>query len=193
MGKFSYAEPPKPDQIFKIQYRAINGTVENFNTLYGVTAKVNSNSDGMFEIKYPRSYPYTNSKLDQFEPPLLLVNGLGIPPVTPKITECFFIFSIPFEESVEIGLAWAYLAVNFPLHGDAVSGHCIAETVVQDVVIKKNGSISPLHQFKAGVKPQDVMCEGILELKKYRLVIHPDGRPYCATQASATELIQRWG
>jgi hypothetical protein len=109
------------------------------------------------------------------------------------MTDCFFVLSIPFKGSVKVGLAWMYLPTNFPFHGDAIPDHCIPETTVQDVVVKKGGTISPLHQFKAGVRAQDVMCEGPMEPDEFRLVIHPDGRPYCVTQESATELIQRWG
>ena len=194
VGRFSYAEPPKPDQIFKIQYRVINGTAENFRAQIGASANVSSVDGGILEIKYPRNYPYTNSNSDQFAPPLLFINGMEPPQVpTPEITECFFVFSIPFEGNAEIGLAWAYLATNFAFHGDVVPDHCIPETVVQDVVVKKGGTISPFHQFQAGVNAQDVMCGGVLELPEYRLVVHPDGKPYCVTRESATELIQRWG
>lgn len=194
VGRFSYAEPPKPDQIFKIQYRVINGTAENFRAQMGASANVSSVDGGILEIKYPRNYPYTNSNSDQFEPPVLFINGMEPPQVpTPEITECFFVFSIPFKESIGIELAWAYLLWQEPFHGDEIPDYCITETVVPDVVVKKDGTISPLHQFKAGVKAQDVICGGILEPEEYRLVIHPDGRPYCVTRESATELIQRWG
>jgi hypothetical protein len=192
VGKFSFAKPPKPDQIFKIQYRVINGTVENFSAQSWTSADVSTVNGGVLEIKYPRNYPYANS--DQSAPPLLFVDELEtFPPNASEITECFFVLSIPFEGSVEVGLAWMSLPTNFPFHGDAVPDRCIPETTVQNVVVKKDGTISPLHQFKAGVRAQDVMCEGPLERDEYRLVIHPDGRPYCVTQESVKELVQRWG
>lgn len=201
IGKFSYTDPPKPDQIFKVQYRVVNGTLDDVNAKFGFYGNVSATERGILEIKYPRNYPYTNSKPDEFNefiPPILLIDGREVypEPSPAEITDCFFVFSIPFSGSAEfesVELAWAYLATNLPFHGDEVPAHCIAETVVQNVVVKNDGTISPYHQYKAGVRAQDVMCEGGLEPKEYRLVIHPDGRPFCVTQESATDLIQRWG
>src|SRR5690606_12751814 len=138
------------------------------------SAKVGFNGNiaatgGILEIKYPRNYPYTNSipgEFSEFLPPILLVDGKEVySEATPAgITDCFFVFSIPFSGSAEfesVELAWAYLATNLPFHGDEVPEHCIPETVVQNVVVKNDGTISPYHQYKAGVKAQDVMCEDV--------------------------------
>jgi hypothetical protein len=55
VGKFSFAKPPKPDQIFKIQYRVVNGTVENFYAQSWTSADVSTVNGGVMEIKYPRN------------------------------------------------------------------------------------------------------------------------------------------
>ena len=64
VGKFLYSDPPKPDQIFKVQYRVINGIIENFNATYGfgtdLSFGINTETNGTLEIKFPRNYPYTN-------------------------------------------------------------------------------------------------------------------------------------
>lgn len=195
VGKFSFTEPRKPDQIFNVQYIAVNGTIENVSAKFGFSGSIDATDSGILEIKYPRNYPYTNSPSDEFvAQPIVFINGLEADvSAVPEITDCFFVFSIPFSGSAEFELAWTYLTTNFPLHGDEVPEHCIPETVVQDAVVKNDGAISPYHQYKAGVRAQDVMCEGILEPEDYRLVIHPDGRPFCVTRESATDLIQRWG
>lgn len=197
VGKFSNTEPRKPDQIFKVQYRVVNGTLEDANAYFGFNGNVNTTQGGVLEIKYPRNYPYTNAPTS--EPfavwPIIFINGEEIASDTmpAEIVDCFFVFKVPFSGSTEFELAWAYLTSNFPFHGDEVPEHCIPETVVENVVVKNDGTISPYHQYKAGVKAQDVMCEGDLEPRDYRLVMHPDGRPFCVTRESATELIQRWG
>jgi hypothetical protein len=62
VGKFLYSEPPIPDQIFKVQYRVVNGTVEKFVAgPFGAVAIVNAKGNGVLEIIYPRNYPYTNN------------------------------------------------------------------------------------------------------------------------------------
>jgi hypothetical protein len=67
------------------------------------------------------------------------------------------------------------------------------ETTV-DVPVRKDGSISPLQQFKAGVTADSIVCKDAFNADQvYRLVVHPDGKPYCVTRESATELIQRGG
>lgn len=198
VGKFSYTEPRKSDQIFKIQYRAVNGTIDTVAAKFGFSGNINAADSGLLEIKYPRNYPYTNSESNEFvASPIMFIDGVEVSEVTPaEITDCFFVFSIPFSGSAEfesVELAWPYLAVERPFHGDEVPEHCIPETIVENVVVKNDGTISPYHQYKAGVKAQDVMCEGDLEPKDYRLVVHPDGRPFCVMRESATDLIQRWG
>lgn len=197
VGKFSYTEPREPDQIFKVQYRVVDGTLEDANAYFGFNGNVSTTQGGILEIKYPRNYPYTNAPSS--EPltlePIIFINDEEISSETmpAETVDCFFVFKVPFSGSTEFELAWAYLATNFPFHGDEVPEHCISETVVENVVVKNDGTISPYHQYKAGVKAKDVMCEGDLEPGDYRLVIHPDGRPFCVTQESATDLLQRWG
>lgn len=196
LGRFLYSDPAKPDQIFKIHARVINGTIGDLRGGESwFSANVTSTGSGILEIRHPRNYPYTNEFLTEpWVQPFLFVNGTEtFPEVTPaETTDCFFVFSIPFSGNAEIGLAWPYLAVREPHYGDDVPDSCIPETIV-DVPTKKDGTISPLQQFKAGMKARDVVCVDGSSDREYRLVIHPDGRPFCVTRESATDLIQRWG
>lgn len=190
VGKFLYSDPPKPDQIFKIQYRIINGTVESFHARDSVVAKVNASNDGILEIKFPRNYPYTNSEgisgIDNFA---FFNNGqLDILDQDDRVTtDCFFVFSIPLTESIEAEIAWEYLLTKSPHHGDDISNSCIPQTVVENVPVKKDGAISPLHQFRAGVAAGDVKCK-----EGFELIISPTGKPYCAPPSIIEKLNKLW-
>lgn len=194
VGTFLNSKPPKPDQIFKIQYRIINGTIEKFNVLNmpdkGITgdivAEVTSAGNGRLEIQFPRNYPYTNSEnMDaKGSSAIILINGRDAE-FRFGITDCFFLFSIPFTVASEIQLAWTYILVATPYHGDYIPYQCILQTV--DVPVREDGTISSLHQFRAGVKAEDIVCKEGLEL-----IIKPNGKPYCVTPSTAKELNELW-
>ena len=189
VGKFVYSDPLKPDQIFKVQYRVINRTIESFNSPQWITAKVNSTGDGMLEIKFPRNYPYKNHAEDtEGRNAEFFLNDQSIIVEEPDVTDCFFVFSIPFNGSSKIGLAWSYLLWQEPYHGDSIPDSCIPQTVVEDVPVKKDGTISPLKQIKAGVAPQDVICPD----DGHMLLISPQDRPYCASESTVTKLRKQW-
>lgn len=135
VGKFVNSDPPRPDQLFNVYYRAVNGKVESFSTTQGVEAKViatTSSNRGLLEILFPRNFPYTNSG-----------EGIGVFEVYDKsrdmvigdtirsTTDCFFVFSIPFEGTSEIELRWVYLLWLRPYHGDAVPEGCTSLTLVE--------------------------------------------------------------
>src|SRR5690606_31802401 len=126
-GRFVNNEPAKPDQIFKIQYRVVNGTVENFRAPHEIIAEVNANDSGVLEVKWPRNYPYTNDISNTGGEPVLLING-QTSFLQYTATECFFVFSIPFVGSSEIGLVWTYILTDDSYHGDNVPDSCIDQT-----------------------------------------------------------------
>jgi hypothetical protein len=190
VGKFLNSEPPKPDQIFKLQYGVVNGTVESFDVLQEIddvfvqnmiTARVNGSGNGVFELKFPRNFPYTNSdsSIDWFTFDVSGDNDIIDERVA---TDCFFEFSIPFSGDTEIEMMLASILIKSPYHGDDVPDSCIPETIVEDA-----STITPLDQFRAGVVAKDTACR-----QGYELVIHPNGKPYCATPASAEILKERW-
>lgn len=188
VGKFLNSEPPKPDQIFKIQYRVLNGIIDRFNAGGSeIIAHVNSNNTGTLEIRHPRNYPYTNAAENIPGNLIIHVNGENISSYDYDTTDCFFVFSIPFKGSAEVQAAWAYQAVNTPYYGDDIPDSCITQTVVQDVPVRSDGTIPPLHQFKAGVLAEDVICR-----EGFELVISPDDKPYCVKPKTLQILKDRW-
>jgi hypothetical protein len=196
VGKFLNSEPAEPDQIFKIQYRVINGTIEKFNVLNmpykgigNIITKVNSGGNGILEIKFPRNYPYTNEKHLRDvngDNAIVLINRQDTI-FKQDITDCFFVFSIPFTGSITIELVWALILIETPHHGDGVPDSCIPQTVVKDVPVRNDNTIAALHQFKAGVAAEDILCK-----EGFKILIRSDGKPFCVTASTAKELTKRW-
>lgn len=181
VGKFSYTDPPKPDQVFKVYYRATDAVIEDVDARYGFKAKIAAEGEGVLEIQYPRNFPYTNALDSEQLPlwPIVFINREEISPeeILPEISDCFFEFSIPYSGNTEFELAWAFLPTNLPFHGDDIPESCVPLTI----------TTRPQHQVMAGVAPEDVICpEG------YQLVMSPAGKPYCATPSSAEILKERW-
>jgi hypothetical protein len=189
VGKFLNSEPPKPDRIFKIQYRIINGTIDDFDLRQEIDdvfihnwiiAKVNSSNYGILEIKFPRNFPYSNTEGASIEEFIFLAyDGSEYPKdiEDERVTaDCFFVFSLPFEGSVKIEMLLASILIKSPYHGDDVPDSCMPQTIVENVPTKKDGTISPLHQFRAGVAPVDVLCPE--RSPEYVLMIST-GKPYC--------------
>lgn len=184
VGQFQYSDPPKPDQIFKVYYRVINGTIKELT--YGQT-KVSSNGNGTLEIMFPRNYPYTNEKgvtTPNPESPMALFAAkpnYDVHEVEHKdTTDCFFVFSIPFSGNHSIALVWSYLLWGEPYHGDKIADSCTPQTLVENVPTRKDGTISPLQQFKAGVAAEDTACPSAEQGETHTmLLIDPKGKPYC--------------
>ena len=192
VGKFLTADPPRPDQIFKIQYRVLNGTVEGFNVVYELDGEifgvlvfqVGSSNESILEIKVPRNYPYAIDATGLGEP--IAYERLSSVKLEYKIdmTDCFYLFSVPFNGNSKIELIW--VIPSYPPSND-VPNSCIRETLVEDVPVRKDGTISPLHQFRAGIAAEDIICNEGLEL-----VIRPDGKPYCVILPTAKILDELW-
>ncbi len=191
VGKFLNNDPARPDQIFKVQYRVINGTIERFNApQQNLITDVSSSGNGILEIKFPRNYPYTNDDMETHGfNAVLFFNGQPNGEIENYIStdDCFFVFSFPFTGKNEIGIAWSYLLWEKPYHGDNIPDSCIPQTIVENVPVRKDGTISPLHQFRAGVAAEDISCKEGLEL-----IINPKGKPYCATPELIEFLNRVW-
>lgn len=182
VGKFSYSDPPKPDQIFKIQYRVLNGTIEKLTVAQ--TKVISSSGNGTLEIKVPRNYPYTNEDgpmAPNYIDALVFVDDKSYDEITyNEITDCFFVFSIPFTGNKSIGLVWDYLLWTGPSHGNEIPDSCIPQTLVENVPTRNDGTITPLQQFKAGVAAEDAVCPvRQQEEEQLMLLISPNQKPYC--------------
>lgn len=188
IGKFLYSEPPKPDQIFKVYYRVIDGSIDKISR---ELIDVSSNDHGMLQIKFPRNYPYTNEYAVNTPEanPILFVDGILNEEITSTaLTDCFFVFSIPFSGNRSIGLAWEYLLWTEPHHGDNVPNSCLSETLVENVTVRRDGTISPLQQVRAGLEPRDVVCP----YENQMLLISMKDAPYCADEDIITKLRVLW-
>lgn len=129
VGKYLYSEPPKPDQAFKVHYRVVNGQIESL-TIDPFIVNVTSSGNGTLEIMFPRNYPYTNheSGIHHFLINSRIDPGRDIQD-SRTTTDCFFVFSIPFNGSDSIELRWTYLLWQEPSHGDEVPESCIPQTI----------------------------------------------------------------
>jgi hypothetical protein len=201
VGQFLFNNPPKPDQIFKIYYRVINGTIENFTTIrhsgfFGnstsppeIVANVSSSSSALLEMKIPRNYPFINIANSTLISVPGSLRGNFVIDVHPQsgtaqrifdkppfqtVSDCFYNYSVPFSGKATITMSNIILPEIFPFEGENVPSICIAETLVQ-VPTMKDGSISPLQQFKY---PE--------------LVIRSDGMPYCVSQNMLAFLHKVW-
>lgn len=181
---------PDPRQIFKIHYRVVGGTLEDFSMpfvsyAHYIQANVISEDNDMLQILFPKNYPIHERGVYLY--PIIFFNQLEIgETVDHEIAECFYAYSIPNTGSGVIDLVWTFQRGG-PFIGLDVPDHCTSETLVEDVVRTKDGIIAPFHQVKAGVKPNEVVCS-----EEFELIFHPNGRPFCATPSSAEILKQRW-
>lgn len=202
VGKFGrfdkvvLSDPQKPDQIFKVYYRVINGTTDDFSaTPLRIVSDVSSdNGSGTLEVKFPRNYPYTDSPEGMstgansftffMQHPNEREEGFY---ANSSTTDCFFVFSIPFTDRTRIAIIGTSLLQNYTFHGDRVPSSCIPDTVVSNVITMKDGTISPFQQFKTGVAAKDIACKEDL-----KLIINPKGKPYCATEETIKFLNRVW-
>lgn len=153
LGKFLNSDPPKPDQLFQVHYRVINGTAESFdmnqeiqdvimnNVIVARVSSISDSGDGILEIKFPRNFPYSNggSGVGMFD--INFVNGMHDSITTTEdrqatttttTTDCFFEFAIPFRgKGVEIEVGMASILIKAPYQGDSVSESCMPQTIVE--------------------------------------------------------------
>lgn len=183
LGQFSDTDL-ESNKIFLIEYRTLNGTVDSFTheNLSTLVAETNGN-DGVFELKFPRNYPYTN---DPKQSPgnnfFVLENRIETASFTKRIDECHFVFSIPYSGQTQIKIGWTYLLSGSELlknHGDEIPEHCKNQTIVE--------GLRPLHQFKAGVESNNIQCKEEFELA----IKISDGTPACVKSATKLKLIER--
>lgn len=186
LGRFFDTDSSKFNKIFLFQYRTVNGTVDLFthDDIPGFIAETHSDRKGLFEIKFPRNYPYTNnpnptSNNHNF---IVLINKTETDSFTMKKDECHFVFSIPYSGQTQIKLYWTYLLSQsevYKRHGDEIPKQCINETIVD--------GLPPSQQFKAGVEAQNIQCKESLQL----VIKSIDGSPACVKPETKTELIKR--
>jgi len=185
IGKYLNSNPPKPDQVFNIKYRAINGVIESFEESGqgSFLAQVNSVNNGKLEILFPRNYPYTNGYGEGHGKSFTVFNH-NEPQKDYEVklekTDCFFEYSIPFTGNQRLGLGFISITVATPFHGDEVPTNCINETIYLP---------PPLKQFKSGIALDDIKCK-----ENYQKVFKiKEGSPACVKPTSIPRLeMQGW-
>ncbi|MGI0009915.1 MAG: hypothetical protein ACREAE_00775 [Nitrosopumilaceae archaeon] len=209
--KYTNSDPQLPDRGFVAQYRVINGTISSIEgNEQHIIAKVQPTTEkGIFELKFPRNFPYANDYgREEF---FIGINGYGAwhyyhpeedivlphvrekllnkvnrPPPYPETfsekTDCYFVFSIPFYTYAEIEIGYGFNGlIQSPYLGDEVPEHCVNETIYLP---------SPLKQFKSGIQLEEIQCKEGLQL----IIKSRDGSPACVKPDTATKLVERgWG
>ena len=187
-GKFLYTDPPKPDQVFNFYYRVINGTIDSITIDHeeGYTAKVHSTGQGIFELRVPKNYPYSNTSGNPppIDLPVIMVNGSDIYPPDYSFVprECFFEYSIPFSGDSTIAMGFTNLSAAIPWEGYKVPFHCLEETIYNFTMTERP---TPLEQIRTGTMPEDVICGD-----RSTLVIRKGGNSAaCVSPESASKLV----
>jgi hypothetical protein len=199
VGRFFNADPPKEDRIFKFQYRVMNGTIDEFKIVQqikddvlgqGIDIKVNSSKNATLEIMIPRNFPYTNNPPDTpsgIDDLVFVPKGGGNIEDTRITTECFFVFSVPVTNTIEMTLAMFTILDKSPYHGDEIPDSCVSQTIVENVPVKKDGTITPPQQRKEGIAPEDVLCPEGLQL----FIRSIDDKSYCLTPELTDKFVDR--
>lgn len=131
IGKFLNSNPPKPDQVFNLQYRVINGSLLNLTTdKYGqFVIHVEGNDKGFLDLRIPQNYPYSNILTDKPRA-IIFVNGVDLlQKYSFEKSDCFFEYSVQFSGKSVITLGFlAYPGI--PYSGNNVPNYCLHESSV---------------------------------------------------------------
>src|SRR5574340_1565298 len=206
LGKFTHAYPPKPDQIFVAQYRITNATLQSISSTGDVSVIANTVDKGLFELKFPRNFPYHNqdpSKMDFFiningygswsyyhpDGPMTedarkqLINTITRPPPYPdsysETDDCYYLFNVPFYTYAKIDIVYGFNGLILaPFHGDDIRQSC------NNITIAK---LPPLKKINFGMAPKDVTCDIGLSI-----MLHPDNKTIsCVKSNIITKLMER--
>jgi hypothetical protein len=172
-----------------MNYRALNGSADDVIRPGSIMFNLSSADNGLLEVSFPRNFPYHNDIQSTAAANFLLLDEDDgeIAGTSVTATDCFFVFSVPFNNDAEVRISWTYLLNGAPVQGDDIPASCISQTVVEDVRVKGDGTIRPLDQVKAGIDPESVLCPTGLEV-----IVNPKGKPYCATEEIMAFLNRVW-
>lgn len=188
VGRFYDSELSEPDQIFRIEYGVTNGTAHGIAMPGSVRFNLSNTDSASLIVKFPRNFPYHNDL--QSAPASNFVFFNGSEPVSgTSVTaaDCFFVFSVPFNGIAYINMTWAFILNGSPVRGDEVPASCVPQTLVEGVSLKKDGTIRPMVQIRAGVDPHGILCPEGLDV-----FMSPKPKPYCVDDRLREILYQRW-
>lgn len=191
VGRYFNTQPHKEDQIFIVNYTIVDGSLNEIKQNVrdaGVRINISSMKNGMFQIDIPRNYPYSNQPW--FEP-FVIVNGYELlidSDYFLDVEECFYKFSIPFSNDSMVEIAFAHIPEPEPFISEDIPQRCAEKTIVTDSSIKVNLSyMSPLKQYKEGIKASEVICRENLNL----ILKSTDNSPVCVKPVTKSKLIER--
>ncbi|MDE1872565.1 MAG: YncE family protein [Thaumarchaeota archaeon] len=132
-----FTESAQSANNFDIQYRTINGTDVLQAHDYTFVANTYSKTNGMFEIKIPRNFPYYNGKdgPSENEKYIILENGADLTSsqYDKTVSDCLFTYSIPFYMNSTITVeSTDTLYLMTPIYGDKIPDYCMSKTMVPE-------------------------------------------------------------
>ena len=218
VGKYINSDPPIQDKTFVAQYRVTGGDLLSIQGGQSqVTAIANTTQNGLFELKFPRSFPYSNDGWDGEGMVFLMINGYGanvyyLPETTPmldhvrpkiindidrppphpetydEMSDCYYEFKVPFYTYAKIDIVYgANGLIPSQYHGDKVSDDCIALTISDHKKSSYHYVMPPLKQEEMGVKLGQVVCAP----EKILVWRTSDNSPLCVTLQTKSKLSER--
>lgn len=134
IGKYLNSDPPKSDQVFNLQYKVVNGTLQNLTTdKYGqFIMHVHGNDKGSLILKIPQNYPYSNIATDRPRA-IIFVNGMDLlQKYSFEKSDCFFEYTIPFSGKSVITLGFLAYPEKLPYNGNIVPNYCLSQRMVPE-------------------------------------------------------------
>jgi len=132
-----FTESAQSADNFDISYRTINGTSKFQAHDYAFVANTYSKTNGIFEIKIPRNFPYYNGKggPSENEKYIIQENGadLTASQYRKTVSDCFFTYSIPFYMNSTITVESAdTLYLVTPIYGDKIPDYCMSKIMIPE-------------------------------------------------------------
>jgi hypothetical protein len=134
IGKYLNSDPPKSDQVFNLQYKVVNGTLQNLTTdKYGqFIMHVQGNDKGSLILKIPQNYPYSNIATDHPRA-IIFVNGMDLlQKYSFEKSDCFFEYTIPFSGKSVITLGFLAYPEKLPYNGNIVPNYCLSQRMIPE-------------------------------------------------------------
>lgn len=196
IGEYRHWDPPKNPNVFNIQYKIVNGSIHDVDAVQSrVSFHIESNQNGLLEIKIPRNYPFTDYPQEMRERDALYIkiddSNVNADSIDIKYDDdCFYAYAIPFSSNnSEIIIGYSKtLSQVLPYAIDNVPDHCIVNVFAQPPFPPFIANqFSPLTQIQLGTNPTDIRCTSDFVL----IFKSSDDSPACVKPETKEKLIER--
>ena len=171
------SEPNNPNEIYQIFYQMHNGTTVFFeNDWNGFNTYVHTQENGVFELKIPLNYPYTNSLPDFTNWDFFEEDSEQIISNITK-SDCFATLMLNIDKNAKIRMMPFYIATDDPFHGDPIPEYCLELT---------NVHLAPDKQKQIGIENGEITCKEGLEYYRYT-----ESDVICVKPTTKVKLIER--